>query len=257
MKRTLAAFIPAVLLSFYAPSLQAQSLEPPPPLPPPGPPGAPLPPPGTPTATDSNAADESQDSGLGLEWVWLNADVGASFVNTTTFNESQLALQQVSGAGPTFGIGAGVRLLFLTAGLRARDSLLSSLGSLWELNAEAALHMRIWRIDPYFGIRGGYAFIGSLNSESVQVATQSAPSGVTVHGFNVGPMVGIDIYLSSLVSIGGEGDLEFLFLQRPPVPLPAGISLASLPPQYQTLYQSSGNSAGLGGGATAHLGIHF
>jgi hypothetical protein len=30
-----------------------------------------------------------------------------------------------------------------------------------------------------------------------------------------------------------------------------------LPPQEQTLYQNSGSSVGLGGVATAHLGLHF
>jgi len=257
MTRTLAALAPAVLLVLVASPARAQTLEPPPPMSPAAP-GAP--PPGgyyAPPPASTSSSDESEDSGLGLEWVWLNADVGVSYVNMTSFDESQLSLQQTSGTGPTFGVAAGVRLFFLTLGIRGRNTQLSSLGSLWELDAEAALHMRIWHIDPYFGVRGGYAFIGSLSSDSVQAAAGTAPPDVSVHGFNVGPTLGIDVYLSSLVSIGGEGDLEFLFLQRPPAPLPAGVTAASLPAQYQALYQNSGSSVGLGAGATAHLGIHF
>ena len=61
---------------------------------------------------------------------------------------------------------AGVRLLFFTLGARARDLQLSGF-NLWELDGEAAFHIRIWRIDPYFGVRGGYAFVGSLGSGAV------------------------------------------------------------------------------------------
>jgi hypothetical protein len=35
------------------------------------------------------------------------------------------------------------------------------------------------------------------------------------------------------------------------------VTLASLPPQDQTLYKDSGSSVGLGFAGTAHLGIHF
>jgi len=262
MTRTFAALVPAVLLSLVAPSSLAQSLEPPPPMAPgapgsPAPSSAPLPSSRGPT----NADDESEDSGLGLEWVWLNADVGFSSVNMSSFSESQLGLVQTSGSGPTFGVGAGVRLLFLTLGVRARDSLLSSLGSLWELNAEAALHMRIWHIDPYLGVRGGYAFVGSLSSNSVGTAAGVSAPDVSINGFNVGPMLGIDMYLSHLVSIGAEGDVEFLFLNRPKPALPPQYAQLSAAQQQQItsspLYQASGSSVGFGGGATAHLGFHF
>ena len=262
MTRTFAALVPAVLLSLVAPSSLAQSLEPPPPMAPgapgsPAPSSAPLPSSRGPT----NADDESEDSGLGLEWVWLNADVGFSSVNMSSFSESQLGLVQTSGSGPTFGVGAGVRLLFLTLGVRARDSLLSSLGSLWELNAEAALHMRIWHIDPYLGVRGGYAFVGSLSSNSVGTAAGVSAPDVSINGFNVGPMLGIDMYLSHLVSIGAEGDIEFLFLNRPKPALPPQYAQLSAAQQQQItsspLYQASGSSVGFGGGATAHLGFHF
>jgi hypothetical protein len=259
MTRTLAALTPALLLTLYAPSSPAQGLEPPPPMAP-GAAGSPPPSssgqlPSSPGPT--NADDENQDSGLGLEWVWINADVGFSSVNMSSFSESQLGLVQTSGSGPTFGVGAGVRLFFLTAGVRVRDSLLSSLGSLWEIDAEAALHMRVWHIDPYFGVRGGYAFVGSLSSSSVGTAAGVSPPDVSINGFNVGPILGIDLYLSHLVSIGVEGDAEFLFLNRPKA------DISKLPPDVQAqvqsnpLYQASGSSVGLAAGATAHLGIHF
>jgi hypothetical protein len=240
-----AVAVPAVLLSLAcARAASAQDLNAPPPM-------STAPPP----ATYSTTSDQSQDSGLGLEWVYLNADAGFAFANMASFSETNLAIQQTSSAGGAFGIGAGVRLLFFTLGARARDLQLSDF-NLWELDGEAAFHIRIWRIDPYFGVRGGYAFVGSLSSSAVA----GNASDVSVHGFNVGPMFGIDFYLSSLVSIGAEGNAELIYLKRPPVALPAGVTqqdVSMLSPSQQELYRESGSSAGLGVVATAHLGLHF
>jgi hypothetical protein len=262
MTRRIAGVAPALLLfSLLAmcPGVaRAQPLEPPPPLPP-GQGGSlgarSLP--STPVMPSSPSPDEVEDSGLGLEWVWLNADVGGAFVSMQSFSSSNLGLQKTDSGGPAFGIAAGVRLIFLTLGVRARNLLLASIGSLWELSAEAALHTRIWRIDPYIGVRGGYNFVGSLGSDSVQVAGGGSPPDVSVHGFDIGPMIGIDVYLAKAVSIGVDLDTQLLFLQRPKPPLPAGLTEATIPPQYKTLYDNSGSSVGIGVTAAAHLGIHF
>ncbi|HLK38190.1 MAG TPA: hypothetical protein VKU41_15615 [Polyangiaceae bacterium] len=261
MTRTLAALAPAAVLAFCAGTARAQELQPPPPMAP----GSPQPVGQLPSSPGpTNADDESQDSGLGLEWVWLNADIGASYVNMTSFSASSLGLVQTDGSGLTVGGGIGVRLLFVTLGVRFRNTQLSSLGSLWEIDAEAALHLRVWRIDPYFGVRGGYAFVGSLDSNAVGAAAGLQSPSVSVNGFDVGPMVGIDFYFSHLVSVGAEAGVEFLFLNRPKPALP---NLSQLPPDQQMmvqqmimsnpLYQQSGSSIGLGAGGTAHLGIHF
>ncbi len=261
MTRRLAPMAPAALLSASlvlggSPAL-AQALDPPPPMSgasPSYPPPAALP--NTPTPPPAYA-DERQDSGLGLEWVWINAEVGGAYVNMQSLSTSNLGLQKTESGGPVFGVAAGVRLLFLTLGARVRDLQLTSIGNLWELSAEAALHTRVWRIDPYLGVRGGYNFVGSLSSESVQVATGGTPSDVSVHGFDIGPMAGIDFYLAKFVSLGADVDAQFLFLQRPVPPLPAGVTVDILPPNVRALYQSSGSSVGFGVTGTAHLGIHF
>jgi hypothetical protein len=205
-----------------------------------------------------NPAEESKDSGLGLEWVYLNGDVGGGFANITSFNESTLGLQKTSSGGPAFGVGAGIRLIFFSVGVRARDLQLSGIGDLWELNLEAAFHTRIGRVDPYFGVRGGYNFVGTLNSSTASVATGDN-SSVSVHGFNVGPTVGLDVYIVKYVSIGVDLDSQFLFLQRPQLALPPGgqAAIAACGAQCQQLYNESGNSVGFAFVPTVHLGIHF
>jgi hypothetical protein len=248
--RTRARALSAALATtavFAAGRASAQDLEPPPPMA------------TAPSAPAYHTSDESQDSGLGLEWVYLNADAGGAYTNLQSLSETNLALKQTSSAGGAFGLAAGVRLLFFTVGVRARDLQLTNF-NLWELDGEAAFHIRIWRIDPYFGVRGGYAFVGSLGSGATSVTSGSTQPDVSVHGINVGPMFGIDVYLSSLVSIGFDANAEFLFLKRPPAPLPQGVTqadVAMLPPDQQQLYNLSGSSVGFGAVLTAHLGIHF
>jgi hypothetical protein len=194
-----------------------------------------------------------EDGGLGLEWVYLNADVGAAFTDLVSLKSSNWAIQDNSASGPAFGIAAGVRLIFLSLGLRARDLQLSSF-NLWEVDAEAALHFRIWRIDGSIGARGGYAFLGKFSADSLVTSTGSSASNVTVHGWNVGPTVDLDVYITKHISVGVDANAEALFLKRPALPLQPG---QTIPPQYQELYADSGSSIGAGFVATAHLGVHF
>lgn len=213
-----------------------------------------------PPANPSNAQDEASDSGLGLEWVWLNADVGVSYIGLDSLNSSNFQVQNTKSVGPVFGLGAGVRLFFLTLGVRARDVPLSAL-NLWELNGEAAFHTRFDRLDPYIGVRGGYAFDGSLSSGAVQAVQGQSPPGVNVHGWDVGPILGCDYYFSHYFSLGIDLSAEFLFLQRDKPPLPPNFS--SLPGPVQTaymnspVYQASGTSVGFGAAGAAHFGVHF
>jgi hypothetical protein len=194
-----------------------------------------------------------EDGGLGLEWVYLNADVGVAYSDLVSLKATNWALQDNTASGPAFGIGAGVRLVFLSAGLRVRDLQLSSF-NLWETDAEAALHFRIWRVDGYVGARGGYAFLGSFSADALRASTGDPTSNVAVHGWNVGPTAGLDVYFSKLVSLGIDANAEALFLERPPLPLRPGQTVA---PQYASLYAMSGSSVGAGFVAMSHLGVHF
>jgi hypothetical protein len=221
MRPFVIALSAASLLALPATALAQNDLQPPPPVQP-GTPGGPGPadpnaPPGMPQSTPPETTaekEEKEDSGLGLEWIWANAEVGGSYINMTSFDQSSMGLKKDSSAGPMFGIGAGVRLFFLTLGARVRNHALSAF-SLWQLNLEAAFHMRIGRVDPYLAFRGGYDFVGKLDSDSVSVATGSTASDVAVRGFNIGMGAGFDYYFSKLFSLGIDGSADVLFLKRP------------------------------------------
>lgn len=270
MTRTFACFAPALLVTAFALPAAAQSMDPSAPgSAPPGYPGYPggsgapgtMPAPGAPgqPLNTPPSDDESQDSGLGLEWLWLNAEGGYAYTDMASFSSSNLGMQKTASGGPVVGAAVGARLLFFTVAVRARDLILSDIGNLWEIGGEAAFHFRIGHLDPYLGVRGGYNFVGQLNASSAQAATGDS-QGIAIHGFDVGPMFGIDYYFNHWVSIGADIDAQFLFLQRPKIPIPANVpasAIAKAPPQVQQLYNDSGSSAGIQIAPTAHLGIHF
>lgn len=212
-----------------------------------------------PDAASKKSDDEARDSGLGLEWLWLKGDLGASYVGLDSLNSSTFSLQHSSSAGPAFGVGAGVRLLFFTLGAVARDLQLSAF-NLWEINADASFHMRIDRTDPYFGLRGGYAFVGTLSSSAIGSPSGTSPD-VSVHGYNAGFVAGCDYYFNHYLSLGIDLNPEFLFLKRPKAALPADFDALPAAVQMEVLasplYQESGTSIGFGFTGTAHLGVHL
>ncbi len=218
--KTASAVVCAVAVAVASSSLaNAQELQPPGSLPPPG--QAPLP--GQPVATgqpqNGTQADlrqgEQDDSGLGLEWVYLTADGGFGYVNMKSFSESQLALQTTSASGGMFGFAAGIRLLFLTLGLRARDY---TAFNLWQINADVGLHMRVGNLDPYLAIRGGYDAQGTSFSQTVTGATsaETTTPSISVHGWNAGLAFGMDYYFAHIISLGAEVSGDALSSPRAP-----------------------------------------
>jgi len=206
------------------------------------------------TETDKDSATRQlEDGGLGLEWLYLNADLGAAYTDLVSLRSSNWQIVDNTATGAAFGVGAGVRIVFFSAGIRVRDLEMTSF-NMWETDLEAALHFRIWRIDGAIGARGGYAFLGQFSPDAIATSATTNASNVTVHGWNVGPTVDLDFYLSKLISIGVDANAELLFLERPPLALPAGETVS---PAYASLYQDSGSSAGLGFLAMSHVGVHF
>lgn len=216
--------------------------------------------PSTTAPVATNADDERRDSGLGLEWVWLDFDAGASYVGLESFNSNNLSLQNTSLGGGAVSMAVGARLFFFTVGLRGRYLFLSDL-NLWELDGDIGLHTRIDRIDPYVVLRGGYAFDGSLGAGAVSAVNGATPTGVNLHGWNVGVAFGGDYYFIHYLSLGIDLNPEVLFLQRDKLSLPAGFASLPLQAQQQVtsspLYKESGTSIGFGFTGTIHLGLHL
>ncbi len=214
--------------------------------------------PGAPKA-DDDAKDKSktttppeEDEGPGLKWVWLVPDLGFSYINMKSFSETNLAVVDSEKSGFMAGAGAGIRLVFLTLGLRARHHFAMSM---WQVMGDVGLHFKFGRVDPYLAIRGGYDSVGSFD-QAVGNATGSAK--VEVNGFNVGAGLGLDYFVTNAVTLGVEGSGDFLFLTRPLPPLPTGLTAQQQAAiKANPLYQNAGSSIGFGGVVAGRLGFHF
>jgi hypothetical protein len=194
--------------------------------------------------------DEKKDAGRGHEWAYVDADVGISYVNMASLSSSTLQQQNMASAGPSFGVGAGFRLFILSLGARATLNSLSSF-NLWQMDAELGFHIPKGHWEPYLGLHGGYCFVGSLDDGISGSPTDSITGG------DAGLQGGVDYYFNHYVSLGLALGGNALFLHGAPPPLPSGVALASLPAKDRMLYEQSGDSVGLGLGASLRLGFHL
>jgi hypothetical protein len=231
----------------------AAPLAPPPPMAPGAGPGDQ----GTSETKKQLDAAEKEDNGRNFELFWLNADVGGGYINMRQFSADTLAIEKSDGAGPLGSVGLGLRLVILSLGARMRYNAFSAF-KMWQANAEVALKIPISSIDLLVGILGGWAWLGSLGSGSLSTSTQRSANDVSVSGFNGGLDLGFDYYITPLFSLGLAANGDFLYLKRPPVPIPAGV-----PPEQEAaikadpLYQNSGTGVGFGFGTALRLGFHF
>jgi hypothetical protein len=206
------------------------------------------------------ASDEKKDSGRIFEVVWANAEAGFSYVNMQSLNNSNFQIQNSSSAGGLFGLGAGVRLLIFTLGVRARLNELSTF-NLWETNGEFGFHIPIQKWDPYFSLHGGYTFVGTLSSSALSTSLNASPSDISIHGADAGLSLGVDYYFIPFLSVGLDLTGDALFLSRPPASLPADFNALPAAAQMmikgESIYKASGDAAGIGASGSFHLGLHI
>lgn len=220
-----------------------------------------------PTTYDPGAASTEQalkeadtkDSGRGLEFVWLNAEAGYQLIGLQTFSKKNLVdagFSETHQQGFGFGAGAGVRLIFLTLGARFRMGVFDA-WQLWTLNAEAGLHLPMGRVEPYFTLGGGYASVGQFDAASSTVDLKGAD--VHIRGWNARAGFGMDVYITNVVTIGGNITGDALFLKRPKTESPPQITGATAEQQanIDRVYRSDGTSIGAAMTATAVVGLHF
>lgn len=264
----LASSVAVASLLLFAPALAQAQDGPsvPPPMDPNQPGGAPGQP--TPATTQEAATNqeldtaEHSDSGRNFELIWIDASAGASYINMEQLSSSTFQIEKSKSGGPAFSLGAGVRFVVLILGAQLRYNALSAF-NMWQINGQVGLKFPVSKLDILLAGHGGYSFVGSLGDASVATNTNTPTEAdkVKIRGFNAGLDFGIDYFLTSVFSIGAGAYADFLFLSRPPAPLPAAFS--QLPADQQAkvksdpLYANSGSSVGLELGGGLRLGLHF
>lgn len=218
-----------------------------------------------PAAPPAEAKSEEEGSRL-TELLWLNGELGGSYANMTSFSVENLGITKDSGGGFMAGIGAGIRIVIVSLGVKLRWHKLSTF-NLVQANGELLFKLPISKVDVLIGGHGGYSGVGSLNdlfaSNAAQNATTAADltSNVSVRGWNAGIDLGFDYFITNYFSLGLGLTGDFLYLQRPKSAPPEGFS--DLPPEVQAEYLNSdvakydGKSAGFGFAGALRIGLHL
>ncbi|HEY5956589.1 MAG TPA: hypothetical protein VIV60_08555 [Polyangiaceae bacterium] len=227
------------------------------------------------TSYDPNAASTEQklreadekDSGRGLEFVWLNAELGYQVVGLQTFSKNNLVDASFSNthqSGLVLGAGLGLRLLFLTIGPRFRLGNFSA-WQMWSADLEAGLHLPLGRVEPYFTGGFGYTSIGAFDAKNTAVDLNGA--GVNIRGWDARLGFGLDVYVTNVVTIGANLTGDGLFLKRvkrdaaPKVscanPLACTATEQDAQQKLDAVYKNDGTSIGGAMTATAVVGLHF
>lgn len=241
----------------YDPSMQAGGLAPPPPM-------NGTPPAQTPPGETEQRLDQAKqkDSGRGLDWVWINVEGGFEHVGLQTFNVDEQKFSAgfitTTQSGPVIGAGAGVQLLFLQLGARARVGFFSE-WQLFSVGGEVGFHIPIGNLEPHFELGFGYTGLGSFAG-----AIQGANDAINIRGFYGRVGGGLDYFVTPVFSVGADFGWELLGLTRP------GVSTADLnriqgDPKYQQnpdqarldALKAEGTSYGSALAITAVLGLHF
>jgi len=206
------------------------------------------------TQSPDQALDEAEreDSGRGLEFVWLNGEAGFTYIDLGVLSDKNLTqpgLPSPHRAGLLFGGGLGVRLLFFTAGARFRwAEVTNNWFKHWSLGGEAKVHFPLGSFEPYGGLGFGYSRFWDISSVStLDTSMLPAPNPNDPAGLHVRLLGGADYYLTNMFSLGLNVSGELLMLWRAATPGFPATDVNSI----------DGSSIGAAFAATAVAGLHF
>jgi hypothetical protein len=200
--------------------------------------------------TELEKAD-TEDTGRGLEFVWLNGEVGYQIVGLQTLSDGDLVdgtLIENNQSGLVFGGGLGVRLFTITLGARFRYGSFEA-WDMWSINAEGAFHIPLGKLDFYVGVGAGYVALGNIQPTGEDAGLLS---DIGIAGFDLRAGVGLDYYLSNTFSVGVNLGGEALFLRRKLALANPADGTGSL-----STYGDDGSSVGAAFTPMAVIGLHF
>jgi hypothetical protein len=170
--------------------------------------------------SENDGKDKEKDSGRGLEFLWINVEGGVQHLGLQTLSSKGSlvpGIVKTSELGPMTGLGVGVRLFFLTLGLRGRIGIYDEYNYV-SLNPEVGLHFKITdNVEFALSLSGGYSALGGFKANNLLDS-----SVVNVRGFNVRAGLNLDYYFSHFFSLGVMGTAEVLAMTRP------GVSVSSI-----------------------------
>lgn len=201
---------------------------------------------------------EQADTGRGLEWVWLDAEIGFETAWLQAFKADGLldgSTIDDSALGVMYGGAFGFRAIALTLGAHFRYGNFDT-WDLWQLDLEGGFHIPMGKLEPYLLVGAGYARVGAYDTQTISANVTS--DDLDIDGYNIRLGGGLDYYVTPRFSVGAQLTGEFLALFRSQV---NGVNVVANPvtpaQQADAVYAQSGSGLGFALSASAVLGLHF
>ncbi len=216
---------------------------------------------------DVPSSDDESSGRRKVELFWLRPTAGYAVANLTTFEADT---ENLTGdliptrlAGPEFGLGAGLRLMFISFAVNGKVDLFNDDSQtrtvdnlqLWTLDGNILLHLLTgYRVEPYVQLGGGYSAFAGIDD------ALGAGSGYRVSGWNVHGGIGLDYFVEDNISIGALLSGQLMFLSRPGTSATALLTPQKVDTVGQArdrLLEADGSSIGTGFSIVAGPGLHF
>lgn len=200
------------------------------------------------TSTPAEEAPEEEDDGRDVDFIWIEAEGGVSYVNLVAFRNANFAagdtdvFRESSGTGPMFGAGVGFRVYWLAVGARVTFASYDVF-QIGTVGGDLQLRFPIPIFEPYIRVGFGYAWQGGANY------ADPAMSATTVYGWSFDAALGFDIFLTNWLTIGAGAGFDLLNMtrQRDPLLMP----ITTFHPE------QDGDAVGFQLRGFAQLGLHF
>jgi len=184
-----------------------------------------------------------KDAGRGLEFAWLEMQVGYHFVALGAFrNDDFLPDANLSkGSGLALSGAGGIRLLYFSLGARFRYTALGDF-SFYTLGPELAWRIPFGSWEPNILLGIGYAHVGKAK-------TDEGDRIKGVAGLFARAALGVDYYFSRTFSVGAQFAFDYTGMRRR--------EQADLCTDSPCAYSSVGRASGYGMTTSLGLGLHF
>lgn len=176
------------------------------------------------TVSSESAAQGVTD----INWLVLQPEVGVSWANIASFNNSGLfpGVDTRSETGPRYGAFVGMRFSFLSFGAhfdyaRYTPFDIGTVGVMLEARLPTPL------VQPFARLGGGYAWLGDVNLASAAFSCSPGSASTqcpSINGWNLDAGAGVDFALHKHFTLGAGVDFTLLNLTRSASPTATAFS---------------------------------
>ena len=179
---------------------------------------------------DRGRAPDATEGDDNPQWVWLQTEVGAAQAGLQSFlvdeGQRSAGFNSVSASGPIMGAGAGLRLMVVTLGGRARLALLDRF-DVATAGGELGVRVPISVFEPHLDLGFGYAALSDFSS------ADGAQRDIEADGLYARIGGGLDVHVTRAVTLGGSVSWEILGV-TPEGIAPATVTESGAAPRRET-----------------------